>query len=317
MIEAAKIWNEPNNKSHWNLLIDPDWAMFANLAIAAGKSIRSARPALPIVLGGISPIDPSFMRNMQSRSVLDNFDAVAVHGFPLDWNLWQIGEWPAKIEEIKSVTALPVWVTEVGVSSFGAEEVQAWGLSRTAELLIGRAPRIHWYSLYDLPSAWEATTRHKEAEGSSYYRHFHMGLLREDGTPKAAADQFGMYAPAMGLCQWFHFEDHRLNDAVHWMRRLGVTHLRTGLSWADSFRPNALAWFDRQMEALAEFQVTVTFCFTPEHRGIEPHHTSPPLDVNEFADFCASMVDRYCTKTGAASSGTSADPPIREPTCVP
>lgn len=317
MIEAAKIWNEPNNKSHWNLLIDPDWAMFANLAIAAGKSIRSARPALPIVLGGISPIDPSFIRNMQSRGVLDNFDAVAVHGFPLDWNLWQIGEWPVKIEEIKAVTTLPVWVTEVGVSSFGAEEVQAWGLSRTAELLIGRAPRIHWYSLYDLPSAWEATTRHKEAEGSSYYRHFHMGLLREDGTPKAAADQFGIHAPAMGLCQWFHFEDHRLDDAVHWMRRLGVTHLRTGLSWADSFRPNALAWFDRQMEALAEFQVTVTFCFTPEHRGIELHHTSPPLDVNEFADFCASMVDRYCRKTGAASSATSADPPIREPTCVP
>ena len=317
MIEAAKIWNEPNNKSHWDLLIDPDWAMFAKLAIAAGKAIRSTRPALPIVLGGISPIDPSFIRNMQGHGVLDHFDAVAVHGFPLDWNLWQIGEWPVKIEEIKAVTTLPVWVTEVGVSSFGAEEVQAWGLLRTAELLVGRAPRIHWYSLYDLPSAWEATTRHKEAEGSSYYRHFHMGLLREDGTPKAAADRFGTYAPALGLCQWFHFEDHRLQDAVRWMRRLGVTHLRTGLSWADSFRPNALDWFDRQMEALAEFQVTVTFCFTPEHRGIEPHHTSPPLDVNEFADFCASMVDRYCTRTGFASSGAPADPAIREPTCVP
>jgi beta-xylosidase len=32
------------------------------------------------------------------------------------------------------------------------------------------------------------------------------------------------------------------------MKRLGVTYLRTGLSWADSFRPNALDWFDRQME---------------------------------------------------------------------
>ena len=37
--------------------------------------------------------------------------------------------------------------------------------------------------------------------------------------------------------------------------------------WADSFRPNALDWFDRQMEALADFDVTVTFCFTPEHLG--------------------------------------------------
>jgi beta-xylosidase len=269
------------------------------------------------VLGGISPIDPSFLRNMQARGVLDHVDVVAVHGFPLDWNLWQIAEWPAKIDEIKAVTPLPVWVTEVGVSSFGAEEVQAWGLTRTAELLIGRAPRIHWYSLYDLPSSWEATTRHKEAEGSSYYRHFHMGLLREDGTPKAAAGLFSQYVPAMGLCQWFHFEDHRLDDAVRWMRRLGVQHLRTGLSWADSFRPNALAWFDRQMDALAEFQVTVTFCFTPEHRGIEPHHTSPPLDVNEFAEFCAQMVERYCAKTGLAPSAASSRPAISEPTCVP
>lgn len=317
MIEAAKIWNEPNNKSHWDNLIDPDWAMFANLALAAGKSIRSAHPALPRVLGGISPIDPSFIRKMQARGVLDHVDAVAVHGFPLDWNLWQIAEWPAKLAEIKAVTALPVWVTEVGVSSFGAEEVQAWGLTRTAELLAGRAPRIHWYSLYDLPSNWEATTRHKEAEGSSYYRHFHMGLLREDGTPKAAADLFGECVPAMGLCQWFHFEDHRLDDAVRWMRRLGVQHLRTGLSWADSFRPNALDWFDRQMDALAEFEVTLTFCFTPEHRGIEPHHTSPPLDVNEFADFCGQMVERYCTKTGFASAAASPHLTGPEPTCVP
>jgi beta-xylosidase len=55
-----------------------------------------------------------------------------------------------------------------------------------------------------------------------------------------------------------------------------------------------LDWFDRQMEALAEFDVTVTFCFTPEHRGIAPHHTSAPLVPEEFADFCAAMVDRYC-----------------------
>jgi beta-xylosidase len=314
MIEAAKIWNEPNNKSHWDLQLDPEWARFAEMAIAAGRAIRSAHATLPRVLGGISPIDPAFINNMKARGVLDHVDAVAVHGFPLDWNLWKIDEWPAKVADIQALVALPVWVTEVGVSSFGADEVQAWGLTRTAELLNGRVPRIHWYSLYDLPTAWEATTRHREAEGSSYYRHFHMGLLREDGTPKAAAELFAQHAGTMGLCQWFHFEDHRLDQAVGWLRRLGVRHLRTGLSWADSFRPNALAWFDRQMDALAEFDVTVTFCFTPEHRGIEPHHTSPPIDVNEFADFCAGMIARYCDKTGLAVS----EPLAIEPTlCVP
>ncbi|MBF0375242.1 MAG: beta-xylosidase, partial [Alphaproteobacteria bacterium] len=168
MIEAAMIWNEPNNKSHWDLELDPDWSLFAATAIAAGRAIGAEAPGLTRVLGGISPIDPQFVANMAARGVLDHVDVVAVHGFPLDWNLWKIDDWPAKLDEIRAVTALPLWVSEVGVSSFGAEEVQAWGVARTASLLKGGAPRIHWYSLWDLPQAWGATTRHREAEGSSH-----------------------------------------------------------------------------------------------------------------------------------------------------
>ncbi len=293
MIEAAMIWNEPNNKSHWDIEIDPEWRHFAMMAKLAGAAMAAECPGLPRVLGGISPIDPRFIANLEGQGVLEQVDAVAVHGFPLDWNHWMIDEWPAKLQEIRTVTALPIWVSEVGVSTFGAEEVQEWGLRRSAELLIDRSPRIHWYSLYDLPRAWPATTRHREAEGSAYYRHFHMGLLREDGTPKPAARLFPDYAPALGICQWFHFEDHRLDDAVRWLKDRGVTYIRTGLSWADSFRPGALRWFDRQMAALESFAVTLTFCFTPEHRGIAGHHTSPPQHPEEFAEFCAAMLRRY------------------------
>ena len=77
------------------------------------------------------------------------------------------------------------------------------------------------------------------------------------------------------------------------MRDLGVTYIRTGLSWADSLRPDAQAWFDRQMHALEPFRVTATFCFTPESQGVRPHHTSPPRDVRPFAEFCAAQVRRY------------------------
>ncbi len=293
MIEAAMIWNEPNNKSHWDLEADPDWRIFATTARLAGEAIASESPGLTRVLGGISPIDPHFIDSLTGQGVLDQLDAVAVHGFPLDWNNWLIDEWPDKIASIQAVTRLPVWVSEVGVSTFGAEEVQEFGLCRSAELLRGRAPRIHWYSLYDLPAAWPATTRHREAEGSSYYRHFHMGLFDEHGRPKRAARLFRDLAPDMGLCQWFHFEDHRLDDAVAKMRDMGVTYLRTGLSWADFYRPNALAWFDRQMRALEEFAVTVTFCFTPEDKGTWPHYTAPPAHPEEFAAFCAAMLRRY------------------------
>jgi beta-xylosidase len=293
MIEAVKFWNEPNNKSHWDPEIDPGWVRYAEMVKLASSAVAAEAPGLTRVLGGISPIDPAFIETLARAGVLDTVDAVAVHGFPLDWNHWQIAQWPERIAEIEAVTRLPVWVTEVGVSTFGAEEVQEFGLKRTAELLMGRVPRVHWYSLYDLPRAWPATTRHREAEGSSYYRHFHMGLLREDGTPKLACKHFSDYTPEFGICQWFHYEDHRLADAVRWLKKLGVKRLRTGLSWADSFRPDCDAWFDRQMKALDDFEVTVTFCFTPEHRGIQPHHTSAPQVPQEFADFCARMVRRY------------------------
>ncbi|MBI4787170.1 MAG: beta-xylosidase [Chloroflexi bacterium] len=293
MIEAVMFWNEPNNLSHWDFEIDPDWKIYGEMVKCAAQAVAAENPKLARVLGGISPIDPQFIANLRDQGVLAELDVVAVHGFPLDWNHWTIHEWPAKLAEIQAVTQLPIWVSEVGVSTFGAEEVQEFGLRRTAELLIGKSERIHWYSLYDLPRAWPATTRHREAEGSAYYRHFYMGLLREDGTPKLALKQFTDYTPELGICQWFHFQDPRLDDAVKWLRKLGVTRVRTGLSWADSLRPHALEWFDRQMKALDDFDVTLTFCFTPESAGIHPHHTSPPKNIEEFAEFSAEMTKRY------------------------
>lgn len=293
MIEAVKFWNEPNNKSHWNFEIDEGWKIFSEMVKLAAIAAKAEKPDITRVLGGISPIDPGFVQHLKDLGTLENLNAVAVHGFPLDWNLWNINEWPAKIAEIRAVTDLPVWVTEVGVSTFGAEEVQEFGFRRTAELLTGLVDRVHWYSLYDLPQAWGATTRHREAEGSSYYRHFYMGLLHEDGSPKLALKHFSDYTPEFGICQWFHFEDHRLEEAVTWLRKLGVKRLRTGLSWADSLRPGADQWFDKMMKALDEFDLTITFCFTPEERGMEAHHTSPPLVIEEYADFCARMMRRY------------------------
>jgi beta-xylosidase len=293
MVEAVMLWNEPNNLSHWDFEIDPGWKTFSDMARAAGQAVAAERPGLTRVMGGISPIDPQFIATLDANGALAHVDVVAVHGFPLDWNHWQIHEWPDRLAEVRAATALPIWVSEVGVSTFGAEEVQLFGLQRTAELLAGRVDRVHWYSLFDLPRSWPATTRHREAEGSSYYRHFYMGLLREDGTPKLAMKHFAEVTPAFGICQWFHFEDPRLDEGVRRLRELGVRHVRTGLSWADSLRPGAERWFDRQMKALEPFDVTLTFCFTPESCGVKPHHTSPPKCVAGFAEFCAAQVRRY------------------------
>src|SRR5689334_8347330 len=123
MIEAVKYWYEPNNKSHWDPEIDQGRVKYAELVKLARAAVKAESPQLTKVLGGISPIDPGFIHNLAGQGVLETVDAVAVHGFPLDWNHWKIHIWPERIAEIEAVTHLPVWVTEVGVSTFGAEEV--------------------------------------------------------------------------------------------------------------------------------------------------------------------------------------------------
>ncbi len=265
------------------------------MTIAAAQAIRAEHRTLDRVLGGISPIDASFMQRMKAQGVVDAVDVVAVHGFPLDWNHWQIDEWPQKLAEIRAVVpGKRLWVSEVGVSTFGAEEVQEFGVHRTARAAPRQVERVHWYSLYDLPRAWPATTRHREAEGSSYYRHFYMGLLDETGRPKKALRHFADYARA-GRLPVVPFRGSPPGRGRGTSARLGVKKLRTGLSWADSFRPDADAWFDRLMTKLAPFDLTVTFCFTPEHLGLRADHTSPPREIGGFAEFCGKMTRRYAT----------------------
>jgi len=289
LITSIKIWNEPNNLSHWDFLLDPDWSVFAALVRDASEAIKRVSPDLPVVLGGMSPIDPQFLRQIASHDALRAVDVIAVHGFPYDWNLWPLEEWPEHLDSLRQEFGKPVWITETGVSSFASEDVAAWGLRRSLELL--RGEKVYWYTLLDLGPEREATTRHKEAEGSSYWRHFHFGLLRHDGTPKKSLEAF---SPDFGICQWFHHRDERtLEMAVRWFEELGVRHVRTGLSWADSHREDAEAWFDTVLTALAPFEVCATLCFTPPSRGVQACHTSPPVDTGEFAYFAQRITERY------------------------
>ena len=146
----------------------------------ASRSIRDVNPDLPIVLGGVSSCDCDFLRLMAAHGVMEYVDAVGVHGFPLDWNHWQLDEWPDRIARSRRrVSGKPVWVLEVGASSFGAEEVQAFGLAAHARAAAGQTPSAFTGTASSTcRPTWPAETRHKEAEGSSYYRHYYLGLLQ-------------------------------------------------------------------------------------------------------------------------------------------
>ncbi len=290
------LWNEPNNLSHWDRHQDPDWALFAEMICTAGQRLHEVAPGITRALGGISPIDPRFISNVLNRGVGDFVDVIAVHGFPLDWNRWHLAEWPRRIEQIRDVSGgKPVWATEVGASSIVSPSLQAWAVDATLEQLIPYAERVYWYALMDLPERWEAVTRHRGGEGSAYYRHFRMGVLDAHGSEKPAAAQVSEWvARGVGVCEWVYWQEHsRLECMLDGLRRLGIRRLRTGIGWADWDRPGATDWFDHVMERLSDFEVTLTLCFTPQRAGRTPHHTSPPIHLGDFADFCETIIRRY------------------------
>lgn len=67
--------------------IDPDWELFSDMVKLAAQGVKTENPGILRVLGGISHIDPSFIKKLQGHGVLNDMDVVAVHEFPLDWNL--------------------------------------------------------------------------------------------------------------------------------------------------------------------------------------------------------------------------------------
>ena len=54
MVEAAMLWNEPNNLSHWNFEVDPGWDIFSTMVRQASSAIRAENCGLKRVLGGMS-----------------------------------------------------------------------------------------------------------------------------------------------------------------------------------------------------------------------------------------------------------------------
>ena len=69
MIEAVKLWNEPNNISHWDFEVDPGWRVYADLVKTASAAVHGENPGLTRVLGGISPIDAGFIKTLGGEAV--------------------------------------------------------------------------------------------------------------------------------------------------------------------------------------------------------------------------------------------------------
>lgn len=90
----------------------------------------------------------------------------------------------------------------------------------------------------------------------------------------------------LGICQWFHYEDYRgAEDAVGLLQELGVTHLRTGISWADYHRPNGREWYTWLMKQLRGFDVLLSVWHTPPSLAEGGVCAGPPRQPDHFSEF--------------------------------
>lgn len=101
--------------------------------------------------------------------------------------------------------------------------------------------------------------------------------------------------PTIGVIEWFRpGEQDRVEQVLTDMRRLGISHLRTGYSWADFYTNAGKEWYDWLMPRLArDVEVLPCFTYTPPSLGIEPKTSSPPRNPRDYADFLDTIIMRH------------------------
>lgn len=95
--------------------------------------------------------------------------------------------------------------------------------------------------------------------------------------------------------QWFPYPDvDRIQRVARKLEALGVTRIRTQLSWADWCRPDGPAWIARLLDELAGLDILPVLHSTPPSFGEKPYTSSVPRDLGWFAHF----VERMCVEHG-------------------
>ncbi len=101
--------------------------------------------------------------------------------------------------------------------------------------------------------------------------------------------------PLLGLVEWFRPGEHqRVESLLIDLEALGVTELRTGVSWADWHTPVGQEWYRWLLPRLAQ-SVNLLPCFhyTPPSLGIQPKTSAPPRHPKVYADFLDGMITEF------------------------
>ncbi|HSU67493.1 MAG TPA: NAD-dependent epimerase/dehydratase family protein [Tepidisphaeraceae bacterium] len=177
--EYVELWNEPNNLREWDVTLDPYWLKFSELIGAAAYWCRQR--GKKTVLGGMSPIDPNWLRLMCERGLMPYIDAVGVHGLPVTFEYTWPG-WEPQVRQVREVlskfnSSAEIWITETGYSTWRHDERRQ--LTAFVDAINAPVDRVYWYAVHDLDPKLPTIDGFHSDE-----REYHFGLKRADGGQK-------------------------------------------------------------------------------------------------------------------------------------
>ena len=172
-IAAVEVWNEPNVSSFW--LGGPDPARYTAVLQATYTAVKSVRPDLPVLFGGVAAFTPNaplergyidFLRKAYAAGAGGYFDALALHPYPVPYNrpdyrervLGVIARAREVARQAQHIT-IPIWITEEGLTTAGpgavSEKAQASRFGALYKLLarVPRLPVVVLHRYFDQPGA--------------------------------------------------------------------------------------------------------------------------------------------------------------------
>ena len=99
----------------------------------------------------------------------------------------------------------------------------------------------------------------------------------------------------IGIVEWFRPGQYKeVEQAITDLNKIGISRLRTGVSWADWHRDNSDEWYDWLFPELAKhFEILPCFLYTPPSIGETEKVSAPPKNLKAYADFIDVMITRY------------------------
>lgn len=191
--DALELWNEPNNILKWDFEeADPHWRKFGEMILYAAHWAKHR--GKQTVLGGMVPVDHTWLELMESYGVLDHIDVVAIHGFPEMWwhdapNWDWYAHWSGWADKVAYIAAhagrRPIWITETGLATWKMDEQRigrhALQVRMLERAVAAPAQRVYWYCVLDLPPHREAIEGFHVDENE-----YHLGLVTATGELKPA-----------------------------------------------------------------------------------------------------------------------------------